>query len=518
MTTQYFTEPSRQIPISQTVDVVVVGGGTAGCIAAIAAARLGVSVVLIERFATLGGCATTGRCFHIGNHIFDRNQRQVLDGLPVEVIKRVAAKGGTHYDNLKDIALGKKITPMFFLMDPEILTLVLMEMIEEAGIHLMLLTYYCEPIMQDEITIIGVIAQNKSGRFAVMAKCIIDASGEADVAFQAGVPCESQGYPDWLLTYGLLMRLGNVNHSKFMNYFLSLPAGEPRPEFDEWLPKQVGKSIKRLRRDWYWKYMLDPQPGGWGVPSADPEKSLFNADTLAWFRERWETEKDFAYVGIHFFRDLIKKAVDNGDFELIPKVEGIGEIGYNWDGLSGGEWRKGEVIVNIVNPRPGFDAFNTEHISKMEIAARKRAHELQRFFKKYLPGFEDCNLIDTGAQTMPRHIRFANNDSGLGEYELMGIEKFDDVVFMAPFEMSPSGSRQIPYRILLPSRVENLIIAGKCVVGSVSIRGIPLMMAMGQASGVAAALASKSQISPKLLKIKEIQKNLLTQNVILSLD
>jgi heterodisulfide reductase subunit A-like polyferredoxin len=71
---EFYTEPERKIPITHNEDVAVVGGGTAGCISAIAAARMGATVVLIERFASLGGCATTGRCFHIGNLIYNKHK------------------------------------------------------------------------------------------------------------------------------------------------------------------------------------------------------------------------------------------------------------------------------------------------------------------------------------------------------------------------------------------------------------------------------------------------------------
>lgn len=523
MTNTFINEPVRKTRVDYNVDVAVVGGGTAGCIAAIAAARAGASVALIERFGAIGGCATTGRCFHIGNLLYDGEGNQLIDGIPAEVIRRVAAEGGTQYEDLEEIVFGKGTKPLFFLMDPEILNMVLMEMVQEAGVKLMLHTYFCDPIMDGENKIKGVIAQNKSGRFAVMAKNVIDASGEGDVAFDAGVPCNSSEYLDWLKTYGLLFRIGNVDVEKFMEYTLNLPAGEPRPEFDEWLPKQTGRDIEDLRKDWYWHHFLDPQPGGWGVPGDDPEKTVFSKDTLEWFKKRWESDGDFAYVGIHFFRELIKKAVDNGDFEFISEVDDIAHIGYNYDGITGGKWRNGEVLINVICPRPGFDAFNTDHVAQMEVASRKRALELARFFKKYMPGFESSYMIDTGYQTLPRHIRFVESEFGLTEEvevekHLMELEEVEDVIFMAPVEMVGKKALKLPYKMLLPKKVDNLIVAGKCVAGSVLVRGIPLIMAMGQAAGVAAAIASKENVTPKQLDVKTLQKELEEQKVILSLD
>jgi flavin-dependent dehydrogenase len=77
---KWITEPERKTRIVYDVDVAVVGGGTAGAVAAIAAARTGASTVLAEEFGTLGGCPTVGRCAHIGQRFFDDDMRQLIDG------------------------------------------------------------------------------------------------------------------------------------------------------------------------------------------------------------------------------------------------------------------------------------------------------------------------------------------------------------------------------------------------------------------------------------------------------
>jgi hypothetical protein len=516
MDEQWINEPGRKTPVLHDVDVVVVGGGTAGCVAAIAAARAGADTALIERFGTLGGCPTVGRCAHIGNRFIDDQMRLVIGGLPFELMDRVAAEGGTRFPTLEQTIRGESSPPVHILVDPEILSIVLMEMVEEAGVRLMLHSYFCDPIMEDN-RIRGVIVQNKSGRQAVRARTVIDCSGEADVAFAAGAPCRSNPrFPPMASTYALLMRMGNVDHQRFMEYVLSLPAGQPDPEFDGWLADRLETPVEDLRNNWYWRFFLDPQPVDEGVPRNHPGKAGFTPDALDWYRERWMTEEDFSYVELHFFRDKIRKAVENGDLELVRPIDGIGGIGLNYDGVTGSCWRNGEVVINGINVA-GPDAFNTEHVAKIEVHARRRVLELARFMKKYIPGFEDAYIVDTGAQTLPRHIRNIEAEYSLTHEDLQQTDGYPDAVYVATYDDIPGIAHQIPYRMMIPKRVENLLVAGKCADGAYLVRDIPSVMTMGQAAGVAGALSARKRLSPRDLDIRELQDALREQQVILEL-
>ncbi|UCH03028.1 MAG: FAD-dependent oxidoreductase, partial [Candidatus Bathyarchaeota archaeon] len=400
MSVKWLIESERRTAVLYDVDVVVVGGGTAGPVAAIAAARTGASTVLIERFGSLGGVPTVGKCFHVGNAFLDDQMRRVIDGIPVEIFERVVKEGGSRYPTFEETIYGKTKPPTLFLIDPEILAVVLMDMVEEAGVKLLLHTYFCDPVM-DGNTMKGVVVQNKSGRKAVLAKIVVDTSGEADVAFQAGVPCKS--YPKEG-TYGLLMHIGNVDHERFMEYVLRLPADQPDPEFSEWLSQRVGSPIEDLKKHRYWSRFLDPLRVGQGLPRNHPGRTHFSSKSLEWYREKWEVEKEFTYVHMNYFRDKLREAVDNGDLELLRQIDDIGNVVFNLDGATGSKFRKREVVMNVITPI-GFDAFDSERITKTEIAAHRRALEVSRFLKKYMPGFEESYITATGVQTMPRHIR-----------------------------------------------------------------------------------------------------------------
>lgn len=514
----YIIEPERQTPVKYQADVTVVGGGTAGCIAAIAAARTGAGTVLVERYAALGGCPTTGRMVHLGNKLIDSQKRQVIGGIAEEVIRRTVENGGTGSATFEELIFGKQNPPVLFMVDPEILSLVLMEMAEDAGVRLLLHTYFCDPIMEQGL-LKGVVVQNKSGRFAVLSKNIIDASGEADVASKAGAPyVDKPTHPIWAATHGLVFRMCNVDHDKFMDGLLHLPAGESRPEYGAWLSGQTGRSVEDLKNNWFWRHFLDPQSTGWGLPREHPGKKRFGAQTLDWFKERWTTEGDFTYVGIHFFRDQIRQAVENGDFNLTAMVEGAGEMTLNFDGISGASWRKGEVVVNIVNATGEFNAFESDHISKLEIAARKRALEIAKFLIKYVQGFEEAYLVDTSVQTMSRHYRLIETEYTPTEEKLAKIENHPDAVYMFPIGIVPGFARQIPYRTMIPKKTENLLVVGKCVKGSHLIRAIPAMMAMGHAAGTAAALSVKQGVRPRNIDIRDLQALLGDQGMIFDLS
>lgn len=158
---KYYTEPARQIPVKAEVDVLVVGGGPAGFSAAVNAARQGVRTMLIEQAGAVGGVATIGLMSHwTGN-----------------------TRGG-FYEEILDRS---KDCDDRQIINPEKLKTVMMEMLYEAGVILQLYTFACDVIM-DRDTIIGVITESKSGREAIMAKVIIDASGDGDIAAKAGVP------------------------------------------------------------------------------------------------------------------------------------------------------------------------------------------------------------------------------------------------------------------------------------------------------------------------------------------
>lgn len=169
---KFICEPSKQIPVKAEVDVLVVGGGPAGFSAAVIAARNGAKTMLIEQAGDVGGVATTGLMSHWTGRTKGGFYEEILDRS--SELKAEERETSIHGNSRQ-------------IINPEKLKTVMLEMLGEAGVILQLYTFASDVIM-DGNTITGVLTESKSGREAILAKIIIDASGDGDVAAKAGVP------------------------------------------------------------------------------------------------------------------------------------------------------------------------------------------------------------------------------------------------------------------------------------------------------------------------------------------
>ncbi len=169
----------KNIPVVGRYDVVVCGGGPAGFIAAIAAARKGASVALVEQYGFLGGMATTSYVAPLS--VFTYKGRKVIGGIPWEFIERLEELGG----GLIEKPLGN------VAFDPELYKLLCQRMVLDAGVKLYLHSYLSGCVCGDG-RISQVIIENKSGSQALEAAVFIDCTGDADLAYMAGVPMQDK--------------------------------------------------------------------------------------------------------------------------------------------------------------------------------------------------------------------------------------------------------------------------------------------------------------------------------------
>ena len=187
MSVDVVVEQEKKVPVAYDVDVAVAGSGVAGCFAAIAAARSGVETLLVDRFAypggnmgpgmIAGGSLTGGAFKHLNGG---------FTGIPREFIQRhVELGGGTvpESPNLGDLPPSPH--PGDYAKDSGIVSYTLLKMLEEAGVRCLFSTFIADPIVEDD-RVCGLFVENKSGRRAVRAKVVVDATGEADVAMRAG--------------------------------------------------------------------------------------------------------------------------------------------------------------------------------------------------------------------------------------------------------------------------------------------------------------------------------------------
>jgi 2-polyprenyl-6-methoxyphenol hydroxylase-like FAD-dependent oxidoreductase len=196
-------EPARRVPLFRDCDVLVAGGGPAGTAAAIAAARAGADVVLIERHNHLGGLSTGGLVIWI-DRMTDWSGRRVIEGIGAELLDRLprdAVAGPSRSDwgsaDAATAAYWKERTAAFHgivtwspTIDPEHLKLLSQEMVLGAGVHLVFHAWAAAPIVENG-RVSGAIFESKEGRLAIRARVTIDCTGDGDLFHRAGASSES---------------------------------------------------------------------------------------------------------------------------------------------------------------------------------------------------------------------------------------------------------------------------------------------------------------------------------------
>jgi glycine/D-amino acid oxidase-like deaminating enzyme len=216
MSSPTIREPQRETPVLKRTDVLVVGGGSAGVSAAVAAARAGAEVTLVERYGSLGGLATGGLIALLLT-LDDGRGRQVIGGLCQEATERMAAAGGAFHPPAAEWGSDDpELVKRYFrwglvwggssahhrvrysvAYDPEVLRLVLLDLVREAGVDLWLHMWGADAIVEDD-RVRGVVFQSKAGRGAILADVVIDATGDADVLASAGCATEQVKVHPWL--------------------------------------------------------------------------------------------------------------------------------------------------------------------------------------------------------------------------------------------------------------------------------------------------------------------------------
>jgi len=259
------SEPGRQVPVVAETDVLVVGGGPAGQAAAVAAARAGAEVMLLERFGYLGGLASGGMVLLLDDMCAEREVS--VGGLALEIIDRMARIGACVTPPMKDcfrndaevrdrwVRWGfeelygtKRPKPIIYAgaFDPEGWKQISQEMVLEAGAKLRLHSWFSRAIVEDG-TVRGVVVETKSGRQAIRGRLVIDATGDGDVFASAGAPGIHGSY---IMT--LVHRLADVDTDAAIAFERNDPAAA----------QQLDREVKQLLGgSWEMWWLLTPRPG-----------------------------------------------------------------------------------------------------------------------------------------------------------------------------------------------------------------------------------------------------------------
>lgn len=257
-------EAEREVAVVSRTDVVVVGGGSAGLCAAVAASRNGARATLIERYPHLGGMASGGMVLVLDDMC--NGPEIVTRGLVLEVVERLEKLGlavfppsedrrATLEANRKWLKWGcydvyDRSSPRGIVFavafDPDGWKRVSLDLIEECNIELRLHSLFSEPIIEDGV-VKGVIVETKTGRQAILGKVVIDASGDLDVGFRAGVEHVKGGY---IVT--TVFRLGGVDTERAEAFEF-----EEREESVA-LNREIRRILKGAWTNWWLK---TPLPG-----------------------------------------------------------------------------------------------------------------------------------------------------------------------------------------------------------------------------------------------------------------
>ena len=443
---RHIEEPARKTPVMAETDVLVVGSGPGGLSAALAAAREGVDTILVERHGCFGGVITQAM---IGTVAWYRTSPDTVDagGIGVEFEQRAKERGAS---------LSVK---RYEILDTEVFKVIADQMVQEAGITPLLHCAFADVIMEGDV-IKGVITESKSGRQAILAKRVIDATGDADIAFRAGVPYH-QDPKEKLSAVTVNFGCSGVDLAKFFNYVF-----RERP------------------------------------------KSLWDSGAKSGEKE--------------------KKEVSTQLVEPFEKAKEVGEIPEHVQ--MGGQWNnftdKGEVTSMNAIRVMGIDPTDVWDLTKGEIEGRQHVMWALNALKKYAPGFEGARLRTIAASLGTRESRKIVGRYQLTEEDVLNQARFEDSIGICAefldgsgYIVIPSTGRyfQVPYGIILPQKVGNLLVAGRCVAGDkVSHAATRQMMCCsltGQGAGVAAAVSVKENASCAEVDLSRVQQALEKQGV-----
>ncbi len=273
---QTIRESARDIKVCREADVVVVGGGPGGIGAAVAAARSGADTVLVERYGHLGGMGTGGLVTIIPN-LTDINGKQQIAGITQEWVDRLDAREASDYPKKEEWGSAEKDRVKYYAdrsffytrldrviysvhIDAEISKFILNEMVEEAGVKVYLHSWGTEPIM-DGNRAKGVIFESKSGRQAILAKAVIDSTGDGDLLPCAGADFETNIPPTFrIANLALCFWVANVDLAR-------------AEDFKKTQPEKYGELMKESM-----------EQGGFGSFFGS---RLKDQDSVAWFHNRY---------------------------------------------------------------------------------------------------------------------------------------------------------------------------------------------------------------------------------------
>ncbi|HEV7180365.1 MAG TPA: FAD-dependent oxidoreductase [Candidatus Baltobacteraceae bacterium] len=439
-------------------DVLVVGGGNAGCAAAIAAARHGARTKLVERYGFLGGTATASMVgpwmtFHSGGE-------RIVGGIAQEIVERLVRRGASpgHIADSSDYVA--TITPF----DPEVHKALLFEMMAEAGVDLLLHAWFLRARTEED-TVRGATFATVGGERSYTASVVIDATADAYVADSAGVPTQQGDARGRVQPASLMFRMSHVDLTKTATYV--------RMHVD-----QMRSSLKAHERT---------------APALTAVAGLYDL---------WRQAQEDGIVDIP--REVVSFFITPYPDEVTVNMTRVTNI----DPLDPDDLTRAEIqarlqvmqLVRFFRERvPGF-----ENSRLAATGAQVGVRESRRIAGRYTLTADDVlharrfdDAIARSAYPIDIH-----NPSGAGT---------------TTHRLAPGEAYEIPFRCLVPQNREQLLVAGRCISTThealASTRLTPTVMTLGQAAGTAAALAKERGVRVGDVPAEILRANLTADGV-----
>jgi hypothetical protein len=455
---------------SKHYDVVVVGGGSAGVAAAISAKKLGANVLLIEAGPALGG--------------------ELVSGLPIDGCLNSRGEwivGGVARELFNDLdAAGGYIGPVFdwrliwgVCLDPEMFKLVIVETISKYQIPVLLYTFSEDVVVDNSGRVQGIIVVNKNGRTLITADVFVDCTGDGDVAMMAGADFLHGGDNGEFQPVTLVFRMTNVDYKGYITHVRDHP--------EEFI---LGESP-----------VID-------MTAEQCAKEIYNSG--------------HPFAGISASGPLLGRAIQSGEMFPCTAV-------YVWPTSV----QRREVGLNTTRIA-NLDATDTENLSKALSTLTTQVNMAMRFLQTKVPGFESSYLSGVAPRIGIRETRRILGEEVLETEAVIAGEKREDGIAKGGHHVDIHGagtsqkripveegkSYDIPYGTLIPRKLRNVLVAGRCISstreanGSVRVMG--QCMATGEAAGAAAAIAVRNDLADvRDVAISELRHTLRDQGAVL---